>query len=336
MKRRNSFVLQLASLAFSFSITAIPASASFIINATFGSDIQGDKNASTIESTINAVIANYETMITTSISINVTFGEMSSGLGQSSIYTYAIPYSSYISALFAHASSADDFTAISKLSQTATLDPVDSQSSIQMTGANAKALGLGTFSVTHAASEATVSLNTSIMNLSRTGTQNSNYYDLQGVVSHELDEVLGLGSSLGTTKSFSSPEDLFRYAANGSGGTCSSVKNRSYSASAAACFSIDGTTGLAQFNNTASGDTGDWLTPVKAASVQIQDANGTTGTQPNLGVELRALDVIGYDLAPAYQYTVASQSSQSAAPEPGSVALAALALAGMAIKRRKF
>jgi len=331
---RTTNALKLSVILIALHFVARPAAASLIITPTFGANITSDANASIIESSINAVIANYESLITTSISINVTFQEMSTGLGQTSASVYQIPYSSYVTALFNHAQSADDLTAIAQLSKSATLDPVDGQSSVYMKGADVKALGINFFAATHAASEGTISLNTSIMNLSRSGNQDSAKYDLQAVVSHELDEVLGLGSSLGSGLIYASPEDLFRYAANGAGGTCSTVKGRSFSTSAAACFSIDGSTGLAQFNNTGSGDSGDWLTPGKASNAQIQDANGTPGTQPALGVELRALDVIGYDLSAAGQ-AVVSQSQAPATPEPATGLMIFPALgAGWALRRR--
>ena len=333
--RYLSFLQRSAVVVFIFSLTSIPASASFIINATYGSGILNDKNSATIQSTINSVIANYETLITSSISINVTFDTMSTGLGQTTTNIYPILYSNYITALFNHAQSADDLTAIAHLSKTATLDPAYGLDSVFLKGANAKALGVGTFAVNHATSEGTISLNTSIMNLSRSGTQDSKKYDLQSVVSHELDEVLGLGSSVGTGQTYASAEDLFRYLANN--GSCSTVKARPTAAAfptsttTATCFSIDASTGLAQFNNTGSGDSGDWLT--NSSTPHVQDASGTPGAQPTLSVELRALDVIGYDLAPSAQFS--STSSQSATPEPATALLVApLAALCLGLRRK--
>ena len=289
------------ALALSFAyflLPATPANASFIIVPTWATNITSDANAATIEATINAAIAIYQSKITDNVTVNITFQETSSGLGSSSTNVYGIGYSSYINALFSHSNGVDDTAALLTLNRSATVDPVDSQSSIFLKGPLARALGVGTFSANHATMDGTISLNTSQMNLSRTGMQDAAHYDLQSVVSHEIDEVLGLGSSLGQSLSYSMPEDLFRYAST-SGGTCSGVSGRSYttSTSAKSCFSINGSTSLVQFNNTGSGDYGDWLTPVNSANARVQDANGTAGTQPNLSVEWRALDVIGYTLA---------------------------------------
>ena len=319
MKKAYSPALVLFVSLMWFLLPATPARASFIIVPTWASNITSDANAATIEATINTAIAIYQSKITDNVTVNITFQEMSSGLGSSSTNVYGIGYSTYVNALFSHSSSVDDTTALLTLNRSATLDPVDSQSSIFLKGPLARALGVGTFAANHATMDGTISLNTSKMNLSRTGTQYSYLYDLQAVVSHEIDEVLGLGSSLGQGLSYSMPEDLFRYAST-SGGTCSGVSGRSYTAttSAKSCFSINGSTSLVQFNNTGNGDYGDWLTPANSANARVQDANGTPGTQPNLSVEWRALDVIGYTLA------------STSTPEPATWMLAApLLLVGL-------
>src|SRR5262249_52899593 len=91
------------------------------------------------------------------------------------------------------------------------------------------------------------------------------------------------------------PEDLFRY--NSSGG-----RSFTTSSSATAFFSINGTTLLAQFDNqNDGGDFGDWQSNPLPPGVnpQVQDAFATPGATPSLGVELTALDVIGYDPVPA-------------------------------------
>src|SRR5262249_52772473 len=93
-----------------------------------------------------------------------------------------------------------------------------------------------------------------------------------------------------------------------------------------AYFSIDGgATDLARFNQNVAGDTGDWWSNNGLGNsgpnppVQIQDAFVQPNKHATLGVELRALDAIGYDLV----------------PEPGSISLAAVGLAGLAFYGRR-
>jgi hypothetical protein len=117
------------------------------------------------------------------------------------------------------------------------------------------------------------------------------------VASHEIDEVLGLGSALDQDKGSGNftgpiePEDLFRYDGTGARSFTTNV-------SATAFFSLNGTTDIARFNQVASGDFGDWYSP-GGQTPQVQDAFGTPGSTPVLGAELRALDVIGFTLVVA-------------------------------------
>jgi hypothetical protein len=168
------------------------------------------------------------------------------------------------------------------------------------------------------------------MNLSRTGTQNTSFYDLQAVASHEIDEALGIGgagsfigANFGTGNPLNYPTgpvgsmDLFRYSGNG-------VRSYTTSTSATAYFSINGgATNLTNFNQAGGGsDYGDWkggLTP------QVQDAFGTPGVDINLGVnELTALDVVGYNLT-------------APVPEPGSgtLLLGGLIVVGIILRYRQ-
>jgi hypothetical protein len=212
-----------------------------------------------------------------------------------------ISYATYLLDLTADAKTSDDATALAHLPTAAQFSTFFGTSNISIKTANERAIGIANGQNP----DGTITLNTSIMNLSRTGSQDPTKYDLMAVASHEIDEVLGLGSALPTPPSGNPfPEDLFRY--DNSGG-------RSYTATsgAAANFSIDGTTILAPFHNTSDGaDYGDWL---NSSTIRVQDAVGTPGAQPNLGVELRALDVIGYDRI-------------AAIPEPGTGVLLAAAL----------
>jgi hypothetical protein len=155
------------------------------------------------------------------------------------------------------------------------------------------------------------------MNLDRSFTD-PNKYDLMAVAAHEIDEVLGFGSALnGSSNGAAAPTgpifglDLYRYASPG-------VRSFNTDASSIAYFSIDnGATNLVGFNQDQRGDFSDWFS-ITAHSVRIQDAFGTPGATPDLGVELRALDVLGYDET----------------PEPGTAALMSTALLALFLARR--
>jgi len=114
------------------------------------------------------------------------------------------------------------------------------------------------------------------------------------VVSHEIDEVLGSSSGVGGTPI--RPADLFRFSGPGA---------RNYTTSGdSAYFSIDGGNTLkVQYNQNASGDYGDWWS-TGAHTPRVQDAFGTPGSDPDLGVELTVLDSVGWTLVSAIPLVV--------------------------------
>jgi hypothetical protein len=287
----------LASIAACLApLAATSHAASLIIVPTFDSSITSLANAATVEATIKTVISTYEADIANPITVYITFKNLTAGVGASAYSNYIVSYANYISALNASKTSPSDKTAMANL-PLGTANPVNGGANVLIHSSVAKALGLGTMiGLAAGASDGTVSVNSSVMNLSRTGTQNAKFYDLQTVLMHEIDEVLGLGSTMGQGLSapyntYPSPEDLFRY---------DTAHKRSFTtaSTATAWFSLDGTTHLNQFNNTGGGDFGDW---VNTSTVQVQDTTATAGKQANLNVELRVLDVIGYTLATALQ-----------------------------------
>ena len=138
-----------------------------------------------------------------------------------------------------------------------------------------------------------------MMNLTRASIDPSRY-DLLSVAEHEIDEVLGLGSGLDFLADIEPlPQDLFRYTSAGA---------RTFTTNGDdAWFSLDGTNFLVQFNQIFGADHGDWWSnPGASFTPRVQDAFGTPGATPNMGVELIALDVQGYDLIPPPQPDIAS------------------------------
>lgn len=280
----------------------------------FDSSITNDPQAVAIESTIRAALGVYQSKFSDPITISITFQEMGSGLGLSSWSYYVDSYSAYRAALAAAATTADDSTALAHLPNQ-TDNPVNANANVNIKSTLGWVLGLN--SGTPGENMGTVYLNTSSMNLSD-AQSDPNKNSLFSTTCHEIDEVLGTGSALDQvyTGDFSATdpifaEDLYRYDALG---------DRSYTTdtNAVSYFSLDGTTDLAQFNQSknqfGSGDFGDWYSFFGGIVPQVQDAFSPAGSSPNLGVELRVLDVLGYHLAtqvPAPQFVSETRTGNS-------------------------
>lgn len=269
------------------------AYAGLMIHPTYAPSITTDPNSVAIEGAIQAAINIYQADFTDPINVAITFAE-GGGLGSSSTAYANVSYASYITALRAEIPQTGNDVAALKLLPFATTNPVNGSSTINVKTANLRAIGIPVFPTS--GPDGTITLNTSLTTPGSSGTTGT--YMLQVVTEHEIDEVLGLGSSLpGTSFGTIFPEDLFRYDASG-------TKTRSFttSSSAKAFFSINGKANLAQFHNKTDGaDFGDWESnPLPSGvSPKVQDAFATPFSNPSLGIELTALDVIGYDPNPS-------------------------------------
>jgi hypothetical protein len=293
-----------------------------VITPTFASNITSDPNAAAIEGVINSAISTYQADFTDPINVAITFQE-GGGLGGSSTFFFNVSYATYHASLVADGTTANDTTALTRLAVdgSGANNPVTNNSTINVKSANLRAVGLTSPGVGPGTGnpDGTITLNTSLTFPGSPGT--SSTYSLLVVTEHEIDEVLGLGSALPSIP-FSDPfpEDLFRFDSTG-------IRSFTTSSAAQAFFSINGTTDLAQFHNVNDGaDFGDWqsnpLPP--GVSPKVQDAFASAFATPSLGVELTALDVIGYNFA-----------AQVAVPEPGTLALLGSSLLGFAALRRR-
>jgi hypothetical protein len=260
------------------------------INPVFDVSITSDPQANTIEAEIISAISVYESTFSDPITVTINFREQVTGLGNSGEPTIPVSYANYRAALLSHATTADDAIALAHLPNTPT-DPVNGSATVSLHYPIARALGFSA-DPPPGQPDGNIALNTSICNFTRTNID-TNKYSLFATVSHEIDEVLGFGSTLnGLTNGAPAPtgalnpEDLFRYDQSGNHSFTSAVN-------AVAYFSLDGTTDLARFNQTQGGDFGDWYSP-GGQTPQVQDAAGTPGATPVLDVELRVLDAIGF------------------------------------------
>jgi hypothetical protein len=266
-----------------------------IINPTFDSTITSDPNAAAIEGVINQAIGNYETYFSNPITVTIDFEEMTTGLGHSNWWYYTMSYQTFYNYFKAGATTADATTALAHL-PSGTTNPVTGSTSIELKTANIRALGIpGSFpSGLSGGYDGIIGLNTHITDIGSPGS--SGQYSLISTTEHEIDEILGLASALDGSLSNPLPEDLYRYTSTGAR-TYTTTGDNAY-------FSLDGTTDLARFNQDSAGDHGDWWSnngagnPGPNPPTQVQDAFLYPGTHPVLGVELRALNVIGYTPTP--------------------------------------
>lgn len=300
--------------------TGVPPSGLAII-PTFDSTITSDPQAAIIESTINAAIAVYQSSFSDPVTVHITFYEMTNGLGLSSgVYYQGVSYSSYRSALVAHATTPDDTTALAYLPSVAN-NPVNGNSTVNLKYALARALGY-TANPPAGQPDGKVNLNTSIMNLSEASSDPSKF-SLFGTVSHEIDEVLGFSSALNGLANGAPaptgaifPEDLFRYDQTG-------ARSFTTDSNAASYFSLDGTTDLARFNQYEGGDFQDWYSYYGGQIPEVQDAFSPPDTNPILGVELRVLDAIGFTRVLS-QFTITASAGTGGVISPsGTISKAA-------------
>lgn len=96
-----------AACAFAFFLAVgilcggAPAQAQLTVNAVFGNSITSDTNAAAIQGAINNAVAVYNSNLTTNtpVTVNIAFGEMGSGLGQSLSFFGVTSYSSFLTQL---------------------------------------------------------------------------------------------------------------------------------------------------------------------------------------------------------------------------------------------
>jgi len=267
---------------------------------TFDSSITSDPNGAAMMTAINAAIQVLQSKLTDNVTVKITFvSNEGIGLGQSETFGSDFSYADFRTALASHAASLNDTQALSHLPNSAN-DPVIGGTQIHLTTAQARLLGLNSYNGT----DSTVSLKMSLMNLTRPPADLGKY-DLQQVVEHEVDEVLGISSGLPDT-GIVWPIDLFRYSTNVGG------LSRTFTTSGDnAYFSVDGTNLLARFNMDSGGDYADYWSaffptnwsPITGNTLhfpQVQDAFSGPGGAMDLGVaELTALDVVGWTVVTA-------------------------------------
>ena len=277
-----------------------------------------------VQTEINSAIQFYEQTFSDPITVEIEFHDMADGLGRSDGHFYFWSYDNYRNALIADATSPSDTLAVATLPAGAT-DPILGKPFISLRSATGRAIGLPTPGldtvipgICNFTGDGCIGINVAETTVA------GGSYSLFSIAQHEIDEVLGLGSSLLNTgvvwQGFVSPADLYRYQGPG-------VRSFSFDCFDPAYFSIDGgQTNLSNYHNCLDGgDYGDWVTHTPG---QVQDAYATLGEAPFLtkdDLAVGELDVVGYTFA----------KPATPASAPGNVLLLATALLGMVAFRRR-
>ncbi len=268
------------------------------IDATFDASVLTSGVATEIENAVDYVVNLYDNLFTNPITINIDvgWGEVdgqtlgADDLGESETNTSDYSYSQVVSALTNTADASGDsaqLTAVSTLSS----DSPPTSGTFAIADAEAQALGLmsGTPSVDGYVG---FDADPSIWSFSPTATPAGDEYYFVGVAEHEISEVIGRFSDVGTGSY--SVMDLFRYSAPGTRDlTAGSERHNS-----TAYFSINGgETNLGTWNNVPrNGDLGDWNAPNGPTPNDAFNAASSPGVINTLSAnDLTLMNVLGYD-----------------------------------------
>lgn len=274
-------------LASAILLTGVSAHASglqFVIS--YSTAVQNDANYANIQSAVQYVENEFSSTYNDPITLHFTVDENSIGLGQSlfSNNYWRGSYTALRAALVADAKTADDATATNTtdLPLSAPYGAVGS-TAWYATSAEAKALGLIT--------DQTVFDGTYTFNAAVSYTYDPNNravageYDFIGVTEHEFSELMGRTTQITNTGFGYDLLDTMRFTAPGT----RSIGN------SGVYFSFDnGATNLEGYNS-GSGDYQDF-----SGAVATDPYNASTSTDQGHvinSVDIRALDVIGYDLS---------------------------------------
>lgn len=301
----RSVVIGLAALG----MLAQPAAA-----LTFSfSTIQGDTLNANQAAAFQAAADAWSSALSNNIVVPLQIGFANldpSILGGSSPIIYGIDASSVKSALASHATSADDRAAVASLPNYA------AGTTLTVNGAQAQALSFNVLG-----SDGSIEFNSNqAFSTSRSaqGTVAAGTFDLIGVAEHEIGHILGFISAIDTAGLPSTILDQFRFTAPGVRNT--TRVNGSY-------FSLDsGTTAIAGFSPGGASNDNYQASHWAQGTGALLDPAIAPGMVENITpLDLRALDVIGFDLA---------ASTPTSVPEPASLSILAVGLLGLVVRRR--
>jgi len=321
------------ALAAAICAGGLPARA-LVINSIFDSTVNGRADAAQIRSAFATAAQAFTSMLdgNATINIQVSFGRVagtalpSTALGASYDPLFGhFTYGQVAAWLGTRATTSYDRTAITNLGTSSVAG-----NRFVVPRAEAKALGL--LAGNAAGIDGYIGFGaTRVWDYVTSDGIAANAYDFTAVAAHEIAEVLGRISGLkSATPGYATPFDLFR-CAGGVG---------SFSYTAAAYFAFDGCrTNWSNFNNSGSGDRGDWAGTTDV--LDVQNAYLQPGRVGHLTqADILALDVIGWgnrteamqgDMAPA---GFVALNLVEDVPEPVPLAVLGVGLVGLGVVRR--
>lgn len=328
-----------------FFFTSVGLSSAAGISYTCDPSI-GTAECTTLNTTIAAQYSS--TFSDANASIYITFGN--TGLGSSSQYLNFVSYSAYLSALTANSSG--DAVDTAALANLPAIEPgIYSGGSIDVTTALESALGLGTgagatstlgFCSNPGSSgcyDGVITLATPAIVAGYgesyyygTGSQPGNAYNINTVVEHETDEILGTASCISTTGATladgcggtaAAAVDLFRYQAPGTRVFESTTPGAYFSYNGGVTNGANG----AIYNTLSNGnDYADFIQNCQ----HVQDADGCLGSTQYIttdgNAEVNILDAVGYNL---------NEQPPSETPEPSTLILLSSGFLGLALLVRR-
>jgi len=296
--------------------------ANFVINVTYDSVLTALKTTNlavynAYTAAIQTAVTYYEGLVTSPVTINITFGygevngnTIGSGTAGASesfynTYSYSTFYNAVKATLNAPGASALQKAAFATLSAA---DPTGGTGLFSVTKAEQLVLGLSSVNTT----DGYAGLSSSLA-FDWTQPNSGSTYDAIGVIEHEISEVMGRSDDLGAADANTSSKrdytllDFFHYAAaggasNAAPGSAAGVLNEpfvaGYNASLQSYFSANGTTVTLPYDTptqvAAGADVADWSNAVTGDSYGSASQGATDAVS---ATDQQVLAVLGYTIA---------------------------------------
>jgi hypothetical protein len=262
-----------------------------VITPTFTAnfDTNFGANAAAAKAAWIAAAQVFTTHFADNIHINITVDAVAGTnvFGQSNTSLLSLSYADLLARIAAETRTQNDQIAIGPGGSMTAADPTNGTGTWWLTRPQAKALG----HIPDDMSEDGINTFGAGNSFTFSGAITAGTYDFPGIAAHEISEVLGRlglsGGTVGTTANSFSLIDNFSYTGPGTKGLRAGPGNN---------FSIDnGTTLLKLWNDSTTNglDSRDWAPGTNDAFNQF---SGPGVVNPVSAVDLRLMDVIGYDL----------------------------------------